>query len=168
MAGKRPTCLFFVFVVLMFLAFAPCGWAQTKVGSRTLRSWNGTWVGNATIVGKCEDGTQKFVETGIGLFEQMGKTAWSDTYCMDPTTWTASSQNAAIAAENGDKVFLKITLLFTWTSQTAGNWTEAETIIRGTGRYAAATGDSHSRGTFTLTSPTVAEWEGTTTGLISY
>lgn len=168
MACRRQTWSSFVLVVLMLFAFALWGWAQTKVGSRTLRSWNGTWVGNATIVGKCEDGTQKFVETGIGLSEQMGKTAWSDTYCMNPTTWMASGKNATITAENGDKVFLEITLLFTWTSDTAGNWTEAEKIIGGTGRYAAATGDSHSRGTFVLTSPTVAEWEGVTTGLISY
>lgn len=168
MACRRPALLFFLVVVLIFLPFTPCGPAQTKAGGRTLKSWNGTWIGNATIVGKCEDGTQKFVESGTGLFEQMGKTVWSDTYCMDPTTWTASGKNAAITAENGDKIFLKITLLFTWTSQTAGNWTEAETIIGGTGRYAAAIGDSHSRGTLALTSPTVAEWEGVTTGLISY
>jgi hypothetical protein len=32
----------------------------------------------------------------------------SDKYCMDPTTWTASGQNAVISAENGDKVFVKI------------------------------------------------------------
>jgi hypothetical protein len=165
---RKPTRLFFMLVFLIVIAFALCSWAQTKTKSRTLKPWNGTWIGSATIVGKCEDGTQKFVETGVGLVEQMGKTTWSDTYCMDPTTWIASGKDAVITAENGDKVFLKITLLFTWTSQTSGNWTEAETIIGGTGRYAAATGDSHSRGNFTLTSPTSAQWEGVTTGLISY
>jgi hypothetical protein len=33
---------------------------------------------------------------------------WSNKYCMDPTSWTASGKNAAITAENGDNVFVEI------------------------------------------------------------
>jgi hypothetical protein len=136
--------------------------------TKSWKSWNATWIGGATIVGKCENGGQLFVEDGVGLVEQMGKSKWSDKYCMDPTTWTASGRSAVITAENGDKVFMKIEVLFIWTSKTTGNWVEHETIIGGTGRFAAATGGSHSRGTFTLTDSTHAEWDGTDIGLISY
>lgn len=142
--------------------------AAADSGTKSWKSWNATWIGDATIVGTCENGGQLFVESGVGLVEQMGKSKWSDKYCMNPTTWTASGQDAIVTAENGDKVFLKITLLFTWTSKTAGNWVESETIIGGTGKFAAASGGSHSSGTFTLTTPTTAEWAGTGTGMIAY
>ncbi len=165
MISTKVTGVFFIAALLVFLGTAGAvAHSQTK----SWKSWNSTWVGDARIIGHCEDGTVSFVETGVGLTEQMGKSAWSDKYCMNPTTWTASGRKAVITAENGDKVFLKITLLFIWASPAAGDWVETETVIGGTGRYAAATGGSHSKGTFTLTSPTTAEWEGTTTGLISY
>lgn len=166
MAGRKLTWAFFV-AALLVLTIGTGGVAASNP-TKSWKSWNSTWVGDATIVGQCKDGTLSFVETAVGLTEQMGKSAWSDKYCMDPTTWTASGRNAVITAENGDKIFLKITLLFTWTSQTAGNWVETETVIGGTGAYASATGGSHSRGTFTLTSQTTAEWEGVTTGLLGY
>lgn len=135
---------------------------------RPWKSWNVTWIGDATIVGKCENGGQLFVENGVGLAEQMGKSKWSDKYCMNPITWTASGRDAVVTAENGDKVFLQITLLFTWTTKTTGNWVEQETIIGGTGRFAGAAGGSHSTGTFALTTPTTAHWAGTGTGMIAY
>ncbi len=156
-----------VLCTLCLLSCAGYG-AAAEPPAKSWKSWNATWVGDATIVGKCENGGQSFVETGVGLVEQMGKSKWSDKYCMNPTTWTASGRDAVITAENGDKVFLKITLLFTWTSKTAGTWVEEETIIGGTGRFAAASGGSHSAGSFTLTSPTTAEWAGSGTGLIAY
>ena len=135
--------------------------------TKSWKSWNVTWVGDATIVGKCENGGQLFVENGVGLAEQMGKSKWSDKYCMNPTTWTASGRDAVVTAENGDKVLLQITLLFTWTSKTTGR-VEQETIIGGTGRFAEASGGSHSTGTFVLTTPTTAHWAGTGTGMIAY
>jgi hypothetical protein len=166
MASRKLTWLFFAAVLLVLTIGA--GSAAAPSPTKSWKSWNGTWIGDATIVGKCENGGQLFVESGVGFVEQMGKSKWSDKYCMDPTTWTASGRNAVITAENGDKVYLKITLLFTWTSRTAGNWVEHETVIGGTGRFAAASGGSHSAGTFTLTTPTTAEWAGTETGMIAY
>lgn len=166
MVGRKLAWPFVATALLMLTLGA--GGAASDNPTKSWKSWNTTWIGDATIVGKCENGGQLFVETGVGFAEQMGKSKWSDKYCMDPATWTASGQNAVITAENGDKVFLKITLLFTWTSKTGGNWVEHETVIRGTGRFSAASGGSHSTGTFVLTTPTTAEWAGTSTGLIEY
>lgn len=168
MVGKKVIWSFFLVAVLVFLTgFGLRCRAQST--TPTMRSWNATWVGKATIVGNCEDGTLSFVENGTGLLEQAGMSKWSDKYCMDPTTWTAQGRKAVITAENGGKIFMKIELLFIWNAnKTGGNWVEHETIIGGTGSYASAIGGSHSKGTFTLTSQTTAEWEGITTGLISY
>ena len=165
MVGRKLVRSFFAAALLIFTGAV--GAAADKP-TKSWKSWNGTWIGSATIVGKCEDGGQLFVESGVGFVEQMGKSKWTDKYCMDPTTWTASGRNAVVTADNGDKVFLKITLLFTWTSKTTGNWVEHETVIGGTGRFAAASGGSHSTGTFILTTPTTAEWGGTTAGMIAY
>ena len=166
MVGRKLICS--LFVAAWFVSTIGANSAAADKPTKSWKSWNATWIGSATIVGKCENGGQSFVESGVGFVEQMGRSKWSDKYCMDPTTWTASGKNAVVTAENGDRVFLKITLLFTWTSKTSGNWVEHETVIGGTGSYAAASGGSHSRGTFILASPTTAEWEGTGTGLISY
>lgn len=167
MVGRKVIWPLLVAVLLVLTVGA--GGAGANSPTKAWKSWNGTWIGNATIVGNCADGTLQFVESGVGFAEQSGMSKWSDKYCMDPTTWTASGRNAVITAENGDKVFMKIELLFIWNgNKTGGTWIEHETIIGGTGRFAAATGGSHSRGTFTLTDPTHAEWDGTDTGLISY
>jgi hypothetical protein len=169
MANRKPIWLFALATALVFVfltAFALR--AKEQSTTATVRSWNGTWVGNATIVGDCKNGALQFVETGVGFAEQAGMSKWSDKYCMDATTWTASGKDAVITAENGDQVFMKIELLFIWNSKTAGNWVEHETIIGGTGKFAKATGGSHSRGTFTLTDPKHAEWDGIEVGLISY
>jgi hypothetical protein len=155
------TALVFVFLMPFTLR------GKAKSTTPTVRSWHGTWVGNATIVGNCKNGVLQFVESGVGYAEQAGMSKWSDKYCMDPTTWTASGRSAVITAENGDKVCMKIELLFIWNSKTAGNWVEHETIIGGTGKFAAATGGSHSRGTFALTDPKHAQWDGIDVGLIS-
>jgi hypothetical protein len=141
--------------------------ATGAAANAPMRSWNGTWNGDATIVGTCESGALLFVESGTGNMEHMGQTAWSNKYCMDPVTWTGSG-NASMTAANGDKIHVQTSLQFTWTSAGGGDWVEAETVVSGTGRFAAATGSSHSKGTFTLTSPTTAVWEGTTTGMLSY
>ena len=164
---RRRLIFSFSAAALLVLTVA-AGGAAAGSPAKSWKSWNATWIGDATIVGKCENGNQSFVESGIGFVEQMGKSKWSDRYCMDSTNWTASGRDAVITAENGDKVFLKITLLFTWTSKTNGNWVEHEIVIGGTGRFAAASGGSHSTGTFVLTSPTTAHWAGTGTGMIAY
>lgn len=166
MVGRKLIRSFLIAALLVLPVGASSAAANNS--TKSWKSWNATWVGDATIVGYCKNGTLSYVETGVGLMEQMGKSTWSNNYCMDPTTWTASGRNTVITAENGDKIFLKITVLFTWTSQTGGNWVETETVIGGTGAFAAATGGSHSRGTFTLTSQNTAEWEGTTTGMLGY
>jgi hypothetical protein len=159
-----------LYLIACAVCLLPCFGDGAAAGgpAKSWRSWNATWIGNATIVGKCENEGQSFVESGVGLVEQMGKSKWSDKYCMNPRTWTASGRNAIITAEDGDKVFLEITLLFTWTSKTGGNWVEHETVIGGTGKFAAASGGSHSAGTFVLTTPTTAAWEGKGTGMIAY
>ncbi len=161
---KKVCLLIYALCLLSYVGYGAAAEGPTK----SWKSWNATWIGSATIVGECEHGGQSFVENGVGLVEQMGKVTWSDKYCMNPTTWTASGRNAVITAENGDKVFLQITLLFTWTSKAGGNWVEQETVIGGTGKFAAATGGSHSTGTFALTTPTTAEWEGRGAGMIEY
>jgi len=130
-----------------------------------MKPWNGVWTGDATIVSSCENNGLSFVETGTGYMEQMGKTTWSNHYCMDPVTWTGSG-TATETAANGDKIFVKTTPHFTWTSPTAGNWVETEVVTGGTSRFAGAAGSSHSKGTFTLTSQTTAVWEGTTIGML--
>lgn len=46
--------------------------------------------------------------------------------------------------KTGDKIFMEIDLLFIWTSKTAGNWIEHETILGGTSKLLDAqrnTGD---------------------------
>lgn len=166
MVGRKLVWSFFVAALLVLTVGA--GGAAANNPTKPWKSFNGTWVGNGTIIGNCEDGKLSFVETGVGFVEQAGMSKWSDKYCMDPTTWTASGRKVVITAENGDKIFMKVEILFVFTSETTGNWIQHETIIGGTGKFAEATGGSHSRGTFTLTSPTTAEWEGTHTGLISY
>lgn len=135
-------------------------WALTK-------GCSGRWTGDATIIGNCENGGLSFVESGTGHIEHMGKTTWSNQYCMDPLTWTGSG-TATETAANGDKIFVQTTPHFIWTSPTGGTWIEEETVTGGTGRFAGATGSSHSKGTFTLTSPTTATWEGTTIGTLWY
>jgi hypothetical protein len=130
-----------------------------------MRPWNGVWNGDATIVGKCDNNGLSFVENGTGYMEQMGKTKWSNEYCMDPETWTGSG-TATETAANGDKIFVQTTPQFTWTSPTSGTWVETEVVTGGAGRFAGATGSSHSKGTFTLTSQTTADWGGTTTGML--
>lgn len=132
-----------------------------------MKPWRGTWSGDFTIVGKCEDEKLSIVESGTGYMEHMGKTAWSNKYCMDQATWTASG-NAVETAANGDEIHLRTSLQVIWTSPSGGDWVETETVVGGTGRFAAATGVSHSSGTFTFTSPTMAVWDGTTTGTLSY
>jgi hypothetical protein len=168
MTWRKAIWSFPLLVVLVALStFALWGRVQTTAPS--LKSWNATWVGNATIIGNCDNGALSFVESGVGFLEEAGMSKWSDKYCMDPTTWTARGRKALITAENGDKIFMKIELLFIWNAtKTGGNWVEHETIIGGTGSYASAIGGSHSKGTFTLTDQTHAEWEGTGVGLISY
>ena len=166
MTGRKLIWSFFVAALLVLTVDA--GGAAADSPTKSWKSWNGTWIGDATIVGKCENGGQLFVERGVGFVEQMGKSKWSDKYCMDPTTWTASGRNAVVTAENGDKVFLKVTLLFTWTSKTTGNWVEHETVIGGTGRFAAASGGSHSTGAFILTTATSVVWGGSTSGMFAY
>lgn len=145
--------------------------AVVLVGGATAKNpmvpWNGTWTGDAKIGGNCENGGLSFMESGTGYMEHMGKTTWSNQYCMDPVTWTGSG-TAVETAANGDKIFVQTMPHFTWTSPTAGNWVETETVTGGTGRFAGATGSSHSKGTFTLTSQTTAIWEGTTIGMLSY
>jgi hypothetical protein len=147
-------------VMLLAVLVAAAGPAKGKV-----KPWSGVWTGDATIVGNCENNGLSFVESGSGYIEQMGKTAWSNQYCMDPVTW-AGSGTATETAANGDKIFVKTTPQFTWTSPTAGTWVETETVTGGTGRFSGATGGSHSKGTFTLTSPTTAVWAGVTIGLL--
>jgi len=166
MAGRKPIWSFFVAGLLILTVGA--GSAAANGPARSFNSLNATWVGSAAIVGNCENGKLLFVETGVGFVEQAGLSTWYDKYCVDPITWTTSGRNAVITAENGDKIFMKVELLFVWTSQATGNWIEHETIIGGTGKFATATGGTHSRGTFTLTDPTHAEWEGIEVGLISY
>ncbi len=160
--------LWLTLCVVCLVSFIGFGAGAAGTATKPWKSWNATWVGDATIVGKCENGGQLFVENGVGLVEQMGRSKWSDKYCMDPASWTALGRDAVVTSEDGDKIFLKITLLFTWTSKTGGNWVEHEEMIGGTGRFAGAIGGSHSTGPFTLTSPTTAEWAGTGTGMIAY
>ncbi len=152
--------------------FITCLLAVSSVASaqaQTMRNWSSTWVGRATIVGNCQDGTLSFVESGAGFSEQTGMSQWSDKYCMNPTTWTATGRSAVITTENGDKIFMKIELLFIWNAaRSGGKWIEHETIFGGTGKFAVATGSSHSSGTFMLTSQTTAEWDGVSIGLITY
>jgi hypothetical protein len=162
MVGRKLIWSFFVAALLVLVVGAVNATANSP-----MKSWNGTWIGDATIVGNCKNGTLLFVESGTGLVEHMGKTTWSSKYCMDPVTWTGSG-NTVERAENGDEIHVKTSVVFTWTSASTGNWVSKETIVSGTGRFAAASGGSHSSGTFTLTSSTTAEWEGTTNGLISY
>jgi len=156
----RLAALFASIVLLAVLLVAAGGPAKSP-----MKPWNGVWTGDATIVGACENNGLSFVESGAGYMEQMGKTTWSNQYCMDPVTWTGSG-NATETAANGDKIFVKTTPHFTWTSPTAGTWVETEVVTGGTGRFSEATGSSHSKGTFTLTSQTTATWEGTTIGLL--
>jgi hypothetical protein len=101
--------------------------------------------------------------SGVGYMEHMGKTAWSNKYCMDQATWTASG-NAVETAANGDEIRVQTSLQIIWTSPSGGNWIETETVVGGTGTFAAATGLSHSSGMFAFTSPTMAVWEGTNDG----
>jgi len=101
MVGRKLIWSFFVAACLV-PAIGGTG-AAADSPTKSWKSWNATWIGSATIVGKCENGGQSFVESGVGLVEQMGKSKWSDKYCMDPTTWTASGRNAVVAAENGDR-----------------------------------------------------------------
>lgn len=162
----RRVVKFTVLVVAALVAALSVG-AGGSAANGPVKSWNGTWSGDATIVGNCESGALLFVESGTGEMEHMGKTVWSNKYCMDPVTWTGSG-NAVETAANGDKIYVQTSVQFTWTGSGGGNWVETETVVSGTGRFAAANGSSHSKGTFTLTSPTTAVWEGTTTGMLSY
>jgi hypothetical protein len=133
-----------------------------------MRPWRGTWSGELTIIGNCEGSALLIVENGIGYMEHMGRTGWYNKYCLDPVTWTATSENAVETAANGDEIHVRTSLQVIWTSATSGNWIETETVISGTGRFSAAKGVSHTGGTFSFTTPTKAVWEGTTTGMLSY
>jgi hypothetical protein len=132
--------------------------------------FRGTWSGELTIVNtNCSDHGWSIVEHGTGYLEHMGKTAWYDAYCMDTNNWTAISRLAKATAANGDEMDLQVSLQLYWNPNYSGGiWTETETCIGGTGKFAAAQCNTQSHGTFTLTSQTTALWDGTTMGTLSY
>ena len=154
-----------VVAALLVAAFLVAAGAAAK---SPMKPWRGTWSGDLTIVGNCEDGALLIVENGTGYMEHMGKTGWYNQYCLDPVTWTATSEKAIETAANGDEIHVRTSLQVIWTSASNGNWIETETVISGTGRFATAKGVSHTGGTFSFTTPTTAVWEGTTTGMLSY
>ena len=158
----------FALVVATALAAALSAGAGGATAQSPTKSWTGTWNGNLTIIGTCESGALLIVESATGQMQHTGKTAWSDTYCMDPLTWTASGTAGVYTAANGDEIHVQMSLQVMWTSPDGGTWSDTETIISGTGRFATASGSNHTEGTFTFTSPTTEFWDGTTTGTLSY
>jgi hypothetical protein len=152
-------------LVAALVAGADSGYSDQCV----TRTYNATWTsGDTAILRNCENGALLlFLDSGAGYCEHLGNTTWSSTYCVDPVTWNGSGIGVATAA-NGDEVRYHIAIHFTWTSPSGGTWTEADTVLGGTGRFVAATGSGTSEGTFTMTSATTAVWEGTSTGTLCY
>lgn len=175
---RKSLVLLVASVASIALLTAPAGFVAGSVAEaggashgysdqRVTKRFNATWSGDTAIVGSCENGFLLMLDVGPGYSTHMGKSTWSSTYCTDPVTWNGSGIGVATGAD-GDEIRFQITLHFIWNSSSGGNWTEEETAIGGTGRFAGATGSSTSSGTFTMTSATTAVWEGTTTGTYSY
>ncbi len=126
---------------------------------------SGMWSGTIYDVGFCAGSTTaapviQAINVGKGVSTLTGKSDWFSvicTYCaipnlnrppaycdeMDGSGW------AIITTANGDKLHLEITSVGADLTATPPSWTEDETIVGGTGRYEGASGESHSKGTWT-------------------
>ncbi len=146
-----------------FAAEDPIG----KSAAPAPRPWNGVWSGTMQIVGYCDDGALRILDSGKGFATLMGASEWVATICLNPVTGIGTG-SAVITASNGDAVYLAITLQSIGLGGSEGTWAESETVTGGTGRFTDAAGSGSSHGTWRATSATSFSGVGTSEAEISY
>ncbi len=141
--------------------------ATDKSADLALRPWNGVWSGTMQIVGYCDDGALRILDSGKGFATLMGASEWVATICLNSVTGIGTG-SAVITGANGDAVYLAITLQSIGLGGSEGTWIETETVTGGTGRFTDAAGSGSSNGTWRATSATSFSWVGTSEAKISY
>jgi hypothetical protein len=133
-------------------------------GNADKKPASGMWSGTIYDVGFCAGSTPEApvfqaINVGKGVSTLTGKSDWFSvfcTYCIKPNPDSPIGCDemdgfgwAIITAADGDKLHLELTSVGVDLTATPPIWTELETVVGGTGRFDGASGESHSKGTWT-------------------
>lgn len=160
-----------LFLSLFFALVCSADSVSVMAGSsaKVTKNLNGTWTGNMYITGTCGGGFPevRILNVGKGFSTHTGASEFAGELCMNLADGIGMG-TAVITTANGDALYLNIALHSFGLGGPDGTYEEAEAITGGTGRFAGATGEGRSYGSWIAASDTSFSWDGATEGTIRY
>ena len=140
--------LLFLSTVLLLLSVMSLAGVCVAGGPQS-KPFVAKWTGTLYDAGFCDANNVLTVNVGRGVSSLIGPSSFVFMYCIPLDLASPGAGWGVITAATGDTLHVRISDLTVDITQIPPAWSEHETLIGGTGKFANADGETDSQGTWT-------------------